>query len=316
MINGAQFNQIRRVLVIKYGAFGDVILAQGAMQDIRTSFPNANIAVLSEPAFDKIWKRCPFVDEVLTDAREPRWRLDLQLRLRRKLREFDPEYVVDLQNSSRTSYYRRWLLPEVPWSFIQDAKKASSPLPKSMPSLERKLGQLQLSGLCHDHVLKPDISWMANGVADVLQEAGVKPPFITLIPGCSARHPQKRWPHYDQLAHALLEDGYDVVTVPGPDEMDLCGQIPGKMLTGAKYLDWFDLTGVLKASAFVIGNDTGPTHIASHLERPGLALFGAHTSAASTSITSSRLEAIEVSDLSKLDVETVLQEVRQRLSVS
>ena len=308
--------QYKRVLVIKHGAFGDVILAQGAVQDIRESFPQAEIAVLTEPSFTKIWNRCPHVNQVLTDAREPRWRLDLMWKLRQKLRAFDPDYVVDLQNSSRTAMYRRKLLPNVEWSFIKDAKKASSQFPKSMPSLERKFGQLKQSGLLHDHALAPDINWMANDVSVILAKADIKAPLITLIPGCSAQHPHKRWPYYGELAEALLSDGFEVVTVPGPDELDLCAEIPGKMLTGEKFLNWFDLAGVLKASDFVVGNDTGPTHIASHLERPGLALFGPHASAASTSITSRKLEAIEVAELAELEVETVLKAVRQRISVS
>lgn len=311
-----KLSQFKRVLVIKHGAFGDIILAQGAMQDIRESFPDAEIAVLTEPSFSKIWQRCPHVDIVLTDAREPRWRLDLMWKLQSKLRAFNPDYVVDLQNSSRTEMYRKRLLPDAQWSFIKDAKKASSQFPKSMPSLERKYGQLKQSGLLHDHCRTPDISWLANDVSAILKQADVQSPLITLIPGCSAKHPHKRWPYYDQLAEALLADGFEVVTVPGPDEMDLCAEIPGKMLTGDRFLDWFDLSGVLLASDFVVGNDTGPTHIASHLERPGLALFGPHTTAAATSITSRKLEAIEVQDLAALEVETVLQAVRQRIKAS
>jgi ADP-heptose:LPS heptosyltransferase len=174
---------------------------------------------------------------------------------------------------------------------------------------------LKQSGLLHSHSLAPDNSWIANDVSSILNNAEVRSPLITLIPGCSARHLQKRWPYYGELAEALLGDGFEVVTVPGPDEMDLCATIPGKMLTGSKFLDWFDLAGVLAASVFVVGNDTSPTHIASHLEVPGLALFGPHTSAASTSITARKLEAIEVADLAELRVETVLEAVRQLNSV-
>ncbi len=313
--SGSNRQNVARVLVIKHGAFGDIIQAQGAMRDIRESFPAAMIAVLSESGFSKIWQRCPYVDEIITDAREPRWRLDIMWQLRRKLRAFDPDYVVDLQNSNRSAFYRRYLLPKPVWSFVDKAKSARSQFPKSMPSLERKAGQLRQSGLQCEHVMQPDISWFANDVSKILIEANVKRPFIALIPGCSARHPQKRWPYYGELAQALLDDGFDVVTVPGPDEIDLCAQIPGTMLTGGKFLDWFDLAGVLQQADFIVGNDTGPTHIAAHLDRPGLALFGAHTTARSTSIASRELEAIETDDLSKLTVETVLKQVRGAISL-
>lgn len=307
-------NRYKRVLVIKHGAFGDVIMAQGAMKDIRESFPNAEIQVLTEPAFVKIWNRCPFVDGAITDTREPRWRVALMLKLRAKLLAFDPDYVVDLQNSSRTAFYRSVLLPGPKWSFIKDAKKASSEFPKSMPSLERKYGQLKKSGLQHEHAKRPDIEWFANDVSKILEEAKVGSPLVTLVPGCS--HDKRRWPYYAELAEALLANGYEVATVPGPDEVEAFSKIPGKTLTGGKFLDWFDLAGVLKASDFVIGNDTGPTHVASHLDRPGLALYGGHSSVAAASITARNLDAIDVPVLADLSVETVLQAVRERLPIS
>ena len=311
-----ELESVQRVLVIKHGAFGDIIQAQGSMRDIRESFPKARIAVLTEPCFSKIWQKCPYVDEIITDARAPRWRLDIMWQLRSKLLAFDPQYVVDLQNSARSACYRRFLLPGPKWSFVDKARSAHAKFPKSMPSLERKAGQLRDSGLMHQHTLQPDISWIANDVSKIRRNEGVKKPFVALIPGCSARHPHKRWPYYRELALALLNDGYDVVTAPGPDELDLCAQIPGTMLTGGKFLDWFDLAGVLQQAEYVVGNDSGPTHIAAHLDRPGLALFGSHTKARATSIGSRKLDVIEVDDLKDLEVETVLSRVREALSAN
>ena len=310
------FQNVQRVLVIKHGALGDIIQAQGSMQDIRESFPNARIAVLTEPGFREIWQRCPYIDETITDARGPRWRLDIMWQLRTKFIEFDPQYVIDLQNSSRSVTYRRFLLPRPKWSFVAMARSTKAKFPKSMPSLERKAGQLRDSGLSYRHTMQPDIGWIANDVSKILADANVRKPFVALIPGSSARHPNKRWPYYAELAQALLDDGLDVVTTPGPDELDLCAQIPGTMLTGGNFLDWFDLAGVLKQAEYVVGNDTGPTHIAAHLNQSGLALFGPHTTALATSIGSRQMEVIEVKDLKDLEVKTVLSRIREDLSVA
>jgi ADP-heptose:LPS heptosyltransferase len=62
------------------------------------------------------------------------------MRLRRKLCDFDLDYVVDLQNSSRTAMYRQRILPRATWSFIKDAKKATSQLPKFCPAWSENLG--------------------------------------------------------------------------------------------------------------------------------------------------------------------------------
>ncbi len=309
------FQQVQRLLIIKHGAFGDVIQSFGAIEDIRKNFANAHITVLTEPGFKKIFERCSFVDQVMTDARFPRWRMDKLFSLKQGFAEIDPEFVVDLQNSSRTAFYRKYLLSKPKWSFIANANSPQAKYPKSLPSLERLAGQLADLGLRLNKTKTPDISWLANDVSDILQAENVNAPFVTLIPGCSAKHPKKRWPYYAQLAERLLDAGYGVVTVPGPDEIELCKALPGKALTGTSFLNWFDLAGILQNSAFVIGNDTGPTHIAVNLDVPGLALFGPHVSAHSTGILGRKLEVLEVGDLAKLDVDTVFSKTIELMAV-
>jgi len=309
------FADIQRLLIIKHGAFGDVIQSFGAIEDIRENFENAHITVLTEPGFKKIFERCSFVDQVMVDARYPHWRIDKLYALKQGFAEIAPEYVVDLQNSARTAFYRKYLLAKPEWSFIANARNAKTKYPKCLPSLERLAGQLADSGLRLNKTKTPDISWLANDVSGILQAENVNVPFVTLIPGCSAKHPKKRWPYYAELAEKLLDAGYDVVAVPGPDEIELCTALPGKTLTGAGFLNWFDLAGILQKSAFVVGNDTGPTHIAVNLDVPGLALFGPHASAHSTGILGRKMEVLEVDDLTALDVDTVFSKTIELMAV-
>ena len=141
-------------------------------------------------------------------------------------------------------------------------------------------GQLNDAGVAVRSTLHPDISWMCDDVQETLAKAGVAPPYFAFIPGSSRRHPQKRWPFYADLAQQLIAKGHQVVTAPGPDELETAHAMPGIVLKGPRgFLNWFELAGVLKDAAFVVGNDTGPSHMAAHLGVPGLALFGPHTTA-------------------------------------
>lgn len=306
----------KNILVIKHGAFGDVIQSEGALHDIRDHHPNDQITVLTEPSYAKIMERCPWVDNVLRDPREPRWRLDKMWALRRALKALNIDRVYDLQNSSRTADYYRWIFRDTEWSGT--APGCSHPHtaenPKSIHSLRRMEGQLLDVGLTCRHTLRPNASWMANDVGPLLDEAGLKPGFVLLVPGSSASLPHKRWPYYSELAERLIEDGRQVVTVPGPDEMELCANIPGATLTGGSFLDWFDLAGVVKAAAYIVGNDTGPSHLAAHMEKPGLALFGSHTTVEKTGIKTVQFDAIEVEDLHKLPVERIFETVKAGLT--
>lgn len=295
-----------KILVIRHGAFGDIVQADGALRDIRAHHPGADIALLTTPPFRKLLERCPHVDRLLLDERAPFTRLGTFLALRRQLRAEGFSRVYDLQSSSRTGHYRRFVLPGIPWSDNREFD--------GLPVREAYRRQLERAGVSAVHALNPDVSWMADDMSAFLAAEGVRPGYLFLIPGCAAKHPQKRWPYYADLARELIARGYQVVTAPGPDEIELCKSIPGITLLGPRgFLGWFELAGVIRAAAFVVGNDTGPSHVAACLGRPGLVLFGAHTTAEKTGILRDNFRAIEVGDLKDLPVDQVLAELLPRL---
>lgn len=297
-----------KLLVIKHGAFGDLVQSDGALRDIRAAFPASEIVLLTNPPYRKLMSRCPHIDRILTDPRAPLWKLGEVVHLVRMLRSEGFRCVIDLQKSGRTTLYRRLLFPGADW-----IGKEAGPRPASM--IESFGPQLEAAGIVARHCLAPDVTWMADDVSDLLHAAGVGAGYIALIPGCAARHPHKRWPYYEKLAAALIARGFEVVTAPGPDELELAKTIPGTTLLGPNgFLNWFELAGVLRGARFVVGNDTGPSHVAACLGRAGLALFGPHTSAARTGIRRGAFDALEVPDLAALSADTVLAEVLTRLA--
>ena len=70
------------------------------------------------------------------------------------------------------------------------------------------------------------------------------------------------------------------------------------------------LISLIDKSKFVISNDTGPAHIASHLNKKGLVLFGSHTSAKKVSIENYNFKALSVSNLKNLSVDSVLNKIK------
>jgi ADP-heptose:LPS heptosyltransferase len=298
------------ILVIKLGALGDILLAEGALRDIRAAHPDARLSVLTRRAFVPLLSRCPWVDEVVADDNSPRWRLDRMAALRRRLRAGGFVRIYDLQNSRRSRFYRCWLLRGTPAS----AADADSALPhrhgdpRRLPVPERHAGQLRDAGIVTSHAEHPFPGWMRGDVAGLLGEAGIAAPFLVLLPGASKRHPGKRWPHYASLSRRLTDAGLSVVTVPGPDEADLGPGYGGVVLrVGGRPLDLFELAGVLDQAAFVIGNDSGPTHLAALLDRPGLALFGGdHADPHRTGMDRRQLKILQAPQLAEITLESVL----------
>ena len=74
------------------------------------------------------------------------------------------------------------------------------------------------------------------------------------------------------------------------------------------------LISLIRNAKFIIANDTGPAHIASHLDKSGVVLFGGHTTAKKVSIESYNFKAISVENLKNLTVETVLEKVKSKLN--
>lgn len=296
-----------KILVIKLGAFGDMVQTDGVLHDIRAFHERSEITLLTTRPFLKLMGRCPHVDRVLADPRVPFWKIRSWIALARMFRGERFSRVYDLQKSDRTELYRKLFFSAASWSGRQAGPQPSS-------ALAGFVTQLENAGVPARHCLSPDVSWMADDMSLFLEREGVRKPYVVLIPGCSAKHPQKRWPYYAQLAEALIERGYAVVTAPGPDEIELSKSIPGHTLLGPNgFLNWFELAGVLEEACYVVGNDTGPSHVASCLGKPGLALFGPHTSVSRAGIRRGAFDAIEVPDLAGLPVETVLDAILPKL---
>ena len=117
--------------------------------------------------------------------------------------------------------------------------------------------------------------------------------------------------YYNDLIQLIVNkfgDEYKVVTAPGPDEINEAKNINAlALLDNGKALNISQLTNLIKDSSFIVANDTGPAHIAAHVEAKGLTLFGKHTTAYKVSIERENFKAIQVSDLNNLGAEKVFE---------
>ena len=74
------------------------------------------------------------------------------------------------------------------------------------------------------------------------------------------------------------------------------------------------LINLIYKAKFIVSNDTGPAHIASHLDKNGIALFGSHTTAKKVSIENYNFKAISVENLKDLDVDSVINSIKSKLN--
>ena len=76
-----------------------------------------------------------------------------------------------------------------------------------------------------------------------------------------------------------------------------------------------ELSGLISEASFIIANDTGPAHIAAHLGKEGLVLFGHHTTAKKVSIETDNFEALSVKDLKELSADEVYLQIKDKLNL-
>ena len=298
--------KMQQLLIIKHGALGDLIQSIGLITDIKNHYPHHEITLLTAPAYCSLMQRCLAIDHLIADNRAPIWRVNQQLQLKKKLQKQQFDVVIDLQNSDRSRMYQQFWFSQTMWI----GRDAEADEPTS--ALIGLIDLLNSAGIATPHAYQPELTWLADDMSKLRNERDITAgEYIVLIPGSSAQHLEKRWPHYADLATAFIDENYQVVVVLGPDESALAKQMPGHVLQG---LNWFELAGVLNAARYVIGNDTGPSHIASYLNQAGLAIFGPSTSAARAEIGRRQFEVIEVDDLAMLTVAQVLEYTLNKLN--
>ncbi len=275
-----------RILVIKLGALGDVVLAFQPFVDIRAHHAHDDITLLTTAPFAALLGASPWFDHVAIDRRAAWWNLPGVLALRRTLQGFDRVY--DLQTSARSSRY--FVLAGRPrWSGIASGASDphANPNRNRMHTTARQRDQLAMAGV--PPAAKPDLSWLTDSVsvARLQERAGVRKPYALLIPGAAPHRPEKRWPatRFGELAtHLARRNVTPVIAGTGaekplatiirtacPDAIDLTGQTTLQ-----------ELAALATHADLAVGNDTGPMHLAAAVGCPGLVLFGPHSNPALT----------------------------------
>ena len=310
------------ILIIKHGSLGDIAQASGAIQDIFENHKEDQLYLLTTKPYFELFKKNPFIHEVILDKRLSRFNLIYLYSLMRKLKKLNLIKVYDLQNSSRTKFYKSVLFPKQnfdKWSSSETTLPtniAKEEFDKS-PVLERFEHQLKTSGLKTLNTMKPNFNWSCTNIDEIKKKYSLDK-YIILFPFCSVHLEHKKWPHYNELINLIknkYKDQLNIVVAPGPEEIKDAKQINATcVLNNDISLNISQLATLIRDSSFVIANDTGPAHMAAHLDAKGLTLFGKHTTAFKVSIERENFKAIQVTDLNKLSVTEVFEKLEKYLS--
>lgn len=274
--------KVRRILVIKLRAVGDVVLSTLTLPNLRGAFPESAIDFLTETPSVDVLRLHPAVTALLVYDRHRMSGIDL-IRMVRKGRY---DLVIDLFGNPRTALVTR--LSGAPYRVGYRFRGRTyaynivvTPRGGEVHNSQFNLDALERIGVpVVDRTLR--FHYGRGDVADVeafLSAAGLDRAVLVGINAGGGWY-TKRW-HLS--AFARLADrvhdrfGWTVVLPWGPGQRDEVETI-ARQMHAAPYIppatSLPQLAALLARCAYVVSNDSGPMHITAAVGTPVLGIFG------------------------------------------
>jgi lipopolysaccharide heptosyltransferase II len=287
-------NDIRRILVIKWSALGDIIIATAILEDLRRAFPDAVIDLNIMPPWDRLFRHDTRVNQLhVIDLRGRDKGMAGVWKWLRTIRRGRYDLIIDLQTNDRTRLLLSALRLTSPGRPLLMGNRRRFPYHYSPPWREKpitvaaidQLRQTLQAGGIPTSTPRPLLRIPAENrerAARLLAGSGLTADrFAAFIPGCQAGGHLKRWgtPNYIALARLLHDAGLEkIALVGGKDEMKDCEEIANAcgqwVVNLCGKTEIFDLVPLYEKARLIVGNDTGPAHIASCTDRPILVICG------------------------------------------
>ena len=252
------------ILVIKHGALGDFVMASGRMRTVRQRHPSAHIALVTEAFLIGFAKSLGLFDEFIEDSRGYHFNVWWRV-IKTTIADRKWDAIYDLQSSNRTlcRYYPLALLA------TGHAMKWGRERPDGVRyrMSTRKIPFLPWfwRNVCEQIDWLPVDLSMCHGEKRNFGELPER--YALLIPGCSAGNTQKRWPpeRYRELTRHFASHGLKSVVMGTRAEAAEIAAICDGNPDAVNFLGKSaiaDIPDLAKGAAVVVGNDTGPSHIA------------------------------------------------------
>ncbi len=281
---------IKRILVIKLGAVGDVILSVPSLRTLRNTFPNALISVLAGSDARSILKKCPYIDDIILYDRKGK---DKTIKgfikaagiIRRKA--FDMS--IDLQNNRKTHFIawsggvsRRFGYNNNKLGFLINNKLKY--LKIAVGPVEEQFRVLRKAGINTVGASKRLEIWPGREdsiyVDNLLKNEWVRENQSVVGLNIGSSWKTKRWPlkYFAKLSDMLAAKDIRVVITGSKGEIDLAKKIID--MTNSKVINVVGRTTITQLASLIkrcnifITGDSAPMHVASSMGVNFVALFG------------------------------------------
>ena len=280
-----------RVLVVRFGSLGDVVLSFAACAALARARPGMALSYLVKEAYAELVRAQPWADEVLGLAEADRGAEGAR-RWRERLTSGAWDAVLDLQGSARSRYLLRGLAPRIvrwgarglerrAWVWGRTARRLGWRPPAVRAAWLRfhdAAARLGAGPAEPPHAAVP--AEAAATAAEFLAGWGVGGSESVVAFAPAAAWPTKEWPEHHALALAehLLADGCRLLLVSTAAERQRLALLD-RCVAGEARAAWF--TGPLPVAAALLARataavtpDSGLMHLAAAVGTPVVGLFG------------------------------------------
>ncbi len=275
-----------KILVIKTGALGDIIIASTFFQTIRENFKEDKIYLLTKKIYKEFVEVCPILEKIF--YLPEKFNIVGFLKLILKLRKEKFDIIFDIQGNLKTNVYTFLIGGKERYGFYR-LKIGRIFLTKGVKKGEKidpVNGVLSiLKFLKIEKYVKKMKIWISEEERvrfdEFFKNFGVSEnkKIIAIHPLSGSGWITRRWlkENFAMLSDKLIEDGYQVIFIGSGEENyvnDIILKMKNKPINLINKTNLFQLSLLLERSSLLITGDSGPLHIGVASGTKVLGIFG------------------------------------------
>lgn len=289
----------QKILIIQTAFLGDLLLSIPLIKNTRRLFPNAEIHLLCRKGFGEFFEKLGLVQKAIEINKSDKASVH---EAANQIKSYQYEVVLCPHQSFRSAYFARLAKSKIRigfstwWNapFFNVRVKKPNQLPDALRqlsllrTLDKDINMFFTTERASDHFLSvssdiPDWASMHVSVSadsSIPQKFNLSGKLAFIAPGSVWN--TKRWiqEKYVELGKRLQADGYNVVVIGSPEEVEYAGQIANQIIEAkniAGLPTLYELIQLLNYGKVLISNDNGAMHLGSVAGIPTVAVFGPTT---------------------------------------
>ena len=266
-----------KILVIKLGSLGDIIISTPIIKRIQEHYLNEEFWLLTTPSFVDFFSEW----EGLHVIAFPRKGISAFFKTVSWIRSQNFDCLYDLQSNDRTTLLsslsqiklRAGNHPRYPYHIHPDSSYNGEC--HIFNRLNILLSKANIAPAEPEPIV-PTTGEEKNKINHWLKTKElIDNHFAIIHAGSSSSHPEKRWPYYADLAEELYKHDLKIVWIGSDDDIEINKKLSAKYgIDATKNFTIPELIELGRHARFAITNDSAPMHILSCSKIPLFGLFG------------------------------------------